>query len=296
MRLDCAAVSEPCTPRPASMRKRRSAGGLSFATTRITPSSTPLRPSFHSSATRMLYCSMASGAVLGISKTAIWLPVRSSYSRSTFSRALRCSGCSMPAMSLTCPFKGGTATNSCACANRHSSASMNAGRQRNCFIRRVPAYIADYMCCLFTEIDGGRGRNAFLVFDRERGMHLVAEHLGRQVGRKAARERVVFLHALDVALACDRNPVFGAFELRLQIAEAGIRIQLRIVFRDRHQSRPRRGQFALHLLEFLEGLRIVQHFGRDLKTGGGGTGAGDRFQRLSFVRSITLDGIDQIWN
>jgi hypothetical protein len=38
------------------------------------PSSAPLRPIFHASATRIEYCSMLSGWVVGTSRTAIWLP------------------------------------------------------------------------------------------------------------------------------------------------------------------------------------------------------------------------------
>ena len=78
MRFDWASVTVPCTPRPASMRSRRSDDGLSLATIRITPSSMPLRPSRQASATRMLYCSIASGAVEDISNSAIWLPLRCS--------------------------------------------------------------------------------------------------------------------------------------------------------------------------------------------------------------------------
>ncbi|CFB62917.1 hypothetical protein LMG16407_02991 [Pandoraea apista] len=65
MRPEMASVSEPCTPRPTSMRILRRSFGLFFAMSMMTPSSTPLRPAFHASATRMLYWSMVSGAVLG---------------------------------------------------------------------------------------------------------------------------------------------------------------------------------------------------------------------------------------
>ena len=40
--------------------------------------STPRRPSFHASATRIAYCSMVSGSVVGTSRIAIWLPLRAS--------------------------------------------------------------------------------------------------------------------------------------------------------------------------------------------------------------------------
>jgi len=54
------------------MRSRRS----SFAINSKAPSSTPLRPRRHCSATRIPYCSIVSGAVVGTINTAIWLPLR----------------------------------------------------------------------------------------------------------------------------------------------------------------------------------------------------------------------------
>jgi len=42
------------------------------------PSSIFLRPTFHWSATRIEYCSISSGLVVGSSSTAIWLPRRAS--------------------------------------------------------------------------------------------------------------------------------------------------------------------------------------------------------------------------
>src|SRR5574340_315925 len=52
------------------MRSARS----SLATSSTAPSSTPLRPSFHASATRMPNCSMVSGWVVGMSSTASCAP------------------------------------------------------------------------------------------------------------------------------------------------------------------------------------------------------------------------------
>ena len=60
------------------VRSLRKARGLSFATIRMTPSAVPLRPIFHASATRIPYCSIASGAVDATVSTAICVPLRRS--------------------------------------------------------------------------------------------------------------------------------------------------------------------------------------------------------------------------
>ena len=45
-----------------------------FMTSSSTPSFTPLRPSFHCSATRSAYCSIVSGFTVGTISTANWAP------------------------------------------------------------------------------------------------------------------------------------------------------------------------------------------------------------------------------
>src|ERR1700761_423843 len=72
IRLAVASVRLPSRPYPTSIRSLRSF----LATTRSAPSSIFLRPIFQASATRIEYCSMVSGAVVGTIKTAIWLPLR----------------------------------------------------------------------------------------------------------------------------------------------------------------------------------------------------------------------------
>src|SRR6266850_450882 len=79
-----------------------------FAMSSSAPSSIPLRPSFHSSATRSAYCSTVSGAVLGTIKTAIWLPLRNSSSRSLRSSSAFCSAVSVAVWSMTRAVSGGT--------------------------------------------------------------------------------------------------------------------------------------------------------------------------------------------
>src|SRR6185436_20089134 len=106
MRRTMASGRAPSTPRPVTIQTRRS----SFATSSSTPSSIPLRPSFHESKTRTPYSTGASGLVVGTSRTAIWLPLRASNSASVCSSAVRCCWSSVLVRSVTRALSGGTAT------------------------------------------------------------------------------------------------------------------------------------------------------------------------------------------
>ena len=68
---------------------------------------------------------------------------------------------------------------------------------------------------------------------------------------------VELLHRLDVAVARHGDAVLGAFELRLQVAEILVGLQLRIALDDHHQARQRARQLALRSLELLQRGRIV---------------------------------------
>ena len=67
-----------------------------LATTRMAPSSIFLRPIFHASATRIEYCSIVSGCVVGTISTAIWLPFFASKSRKVRSSEAMSSLLSVP--------------------------------------------------------------------------------------------------------------------------------------------------------------------------------------------------------
>ena len=96
-RFETRSVSAPSRPRPTSMRIRRSCCAMS----RIAPSSTPLRPVFQASATRIEYCSISSGCVVGTMSTATWDPLRVCRSMRRATRRARSSGCSNAAVSTT---------------------------------------------------------------------------------------------------------------------------------------------------------------------------------------------------
>src|SRR4051812_40960831 len=116
------------------MRSLRS----SFATTRIAPSSIFLRPIFQASATRIEYCSIVSGCVVGTISTAIWLPLRASKSlRVLFSEAISLL-LNVDVLSTTRPVSGGTATAAIAAIVQHS---ISARRQA------LAAFIASLSPC-----------------------------------------------------------------------------------------------------------------------------------------------------
>ena len=100
----------------------------------------------------------------------------------------------------------------------------------------------------------GALRDFALVLDREVGLGLEAEHHRGQVRREGAHGDVVVLHRLDVAVAGHRDAVLGALELRLQIAEVGVRLELRIVLGHHQQARKRAGELALRSLELARTL------------------------------------------
>jgi len=67
------------------------------------------------------------------------------------------------------------------------------------------------------------------VLHREVGLLLVAEEHRVRLGGELAREDVVVLHRLDVAVPRRGDAVLGALELRLQVAEVGVALELRVV-------------------------------------------------------------------
>src|SRR5689334_1529507 len=185
------------------MRSLRS----SLATTSSTPSSIFLRPICQLSATRIEYCSMVSGSVVGTIRTAIWLCLRRWKSISRRACAATSSAESVPVRSTTRAVEsgaGGTATSaSAACAQHKASASSRAfarkiadtTRSSRLFLRRRRRQV---------EINLGRGRDFLLVLDLEIRLLLVAERHGREIIREGADADVVGLHRVDVASARHR--------------------------------------------------------------------------------------------
>src|ERR1035437_3954540 len=288
-----------------------------LAITSSTPSSMPLRPSFQVSSTRTAYWSTVSGCVVGTSNTAIWLPLRASNAASVCSSVACCWDESVAVRSVTRALSGGTATSASASPDASSAQTSNRTcgqprRDRSCFMCVMTA--TGLLCRIFarrTRWNGGlrrclrrRGRRAtvdlwrfrdfLLVLDRELRLLLETEQHCGQVARERAHHHVVLLHCLDVAVARDRDAVLGALELRLQIAEVGVRLQLRIILGDHQQPRQRRRQLALGCDKFLECGRIVDEFGRGLDRPDLGTRVGHPEQHILFLLRETFDRIHQV--
>src|SRR3990167_7792198 len=106
------------------MRSARS----SLATSSNAPSSTPLRPSFHASATRRANCSMVSGWVVGTNSTASCAPLFFSNAARRASSVCCCCASSVAVRSVTRALSGGTGTS--ACAAPHSSSASRKTRAK----------------------------------------------------------------------------------------------------------------------------------------------------------------------
>jgi hypothetical protein len=142
-----------------------------------------------------------------------------------------------------------------------------------------------------TEVDLRRLLDLGRVLDGEVGLGLVAEHHRREVDRELPDVGVVVLHRADVTLALDGDAVLGAFQLRLQLQEVLVGLELRIVLADHQQAPDRALQLALRLLELLQRGRIV---GVDVDAADLGARLGDLGQYLLLVAGIPADGVDQI--
>src|SRR5664279_1577020 len=201
-----------------------------LATTSSAPSSIFLRPIFQASATRIEYCSMVSGSVVGTINTATWLPFLSSSALSVCVSESISLLDSVPVWSTTRPVSGGTATSAKAAKAQHSSsASTEALAAFIAGSRPVVELFGGGWRWRRIEIHLRRGRNFLFVVDRKVGLLLVAEHHRRQVVREGADADVIVLHRLDVAVARHRDAVFGAFELRHQVVKQRIRFELRVI-------------------------------------------------------------------
>src|ERR1700744_1681400 len=186
-----------------------------LATSRIAPSSIFLRPIFHASATRIEYCSISSGCVVGTISTAIWLPLRACRSRIFCVSEATSSFDNVPVWSTTRPVSGGTGT----CAKAETWANVvNAQHNSSATKEALTAFIVRDRLVLFSrcgrrcriEIDLRRGRDFLLVLDGKIGLFLVAEHHRGEVIRERADADVVVLHRLDVAVARHGDAVLGA--------------------------------------------------------------------------------------
>src|SRR3989338_10119900 len=205
-----------------------------LATITSTPSPTSRRPIFQVLPTRLANDAMSSGAVVGTISTTTCAPrvcssVCSCVSNAALSEALR-----VPVWSMTGPVSTGTGNRPpSACAHGVANAINNIaisalqisarGIFSSNFQRwRVPR---SRLGLGRGEIHGGRRGDLGFVGHGEAGLGRIAERDGGQVCGKAAREHVVFLHRLDVAVARHGDAVLGAFQRHAQVAKALVGLQ-----------------------------------------------------------------------
>ena len=206
------------------------------------PSSTFLRPSFQASTTRMEYCSIASGCVVGTSSTASCAPLRAWKSASFCSSSACWPAVSVPVRSVTRVSRGGM---DCRVCERAAGTAASTARRAAAQSRRT----VRISTCAATgpPPGGGRGRrgaeihrrcvrNLRFVLDAEVLLERILEQHRRQIARERADQYVVVFDSADVAVARDRDPVLSALELCLQVTEVRVGLELRVVLGHRNQA------------------------------------------------------------
>src|SRR6185369_9637117 len=177
---------------------------------------------------------MSSGWVVATIRKAICVPLVCSKAASLSSSPLSWIASSVPVWSTTCADNAGTGSRFCANAQTANNASRKANRR---FMLRGESFLA--------EVHLRRGGNLGFVLHGEVRLGLVMERHRRQVGREAARQDVVLLHRLDVAVARHGDAVFRALELHAQLAETLVGFQIGIAFAHGQQPAQCAGQFSL---------------------------------------------------
>src|SRR6185437_3032856 len=172
---------------------------------------------------------MSCGLVLPTISTTSCAPLAFSSAASLASSWSTCCALSVPVRSVTCRASFGTAASACSRAGSSkatasSSAHSVRGRRGVISMRRGGGRRRGT-----AEIDLGCGGDRLLVLHAEIRLHGVAEHLGCEVVREGADQPVVLLHRLHVALARHGDAVLGAFQLRLQVLEQAVGLEVGIV-------------------------------------------------------------------
>src|SRR5574337_174727 len=254
-----------------------------------TPSSVPLRPILLASATASEYSSIGWPPVLPTISTTSCAPLAFCSATSEASSWSIWAAVKVPVRSVTCRVSFGMAGSACSKAGASNSAASIGSRRRITSVHR-----GCRRRCAGAEVHRGRGGNRLLVVHAEVRLDVIAEHLRGQVVGEGADHRVVLLHRLYIAVTRDGDAVLGTFQLRLQVLEQAVGLQLRIVLADHHQPRQRIAQFALSGLELLQLLRVIDGVGIDLQTAHPGARIGHLDEDLFFVLRVTLDRIDQV--
>ena len=127
------------------------------------------------------------------------------------------------------------------------------------------------------------------------GLTSMLEHHRRQVGRELAHRRVELLHRLDVAVARDGDAVLGAFELRLQVAEQRVGLEVRIVLGDDQQPRQRaRAAGSAPAWNFWNAAGSLMSSGVALMPPTFARALVTSVSTVCFLRRVALDRVDEI--
>src|SRR5437879_1303117 len=275
----------------------------SVATTSSRPSPTPRRPIFQAEPTRLAKSSIGSTPVLATITSATCAPLSDSKRASLASSAARSAALSTPGRSTT-RASGGTSSSpsgptgaaSFAPASEASASKGASTISPRSSQRRIETFSETGPGPLLAKIDFWRLLDGRLVFDCKLRLFLVAQHLRRQVLRQLADVDVVVLHRLDIAVAGDRYPVLRALELCPQFLEALIALQVRIVLARHQQSRQRRGELTLRLLELLQRRLVVDELRGDLNRRCLGTRFDYPGQGFLLEVGLPLHRVDQVRN
>src|SRR6266566_2753301 len=304
----------------------------SVTTTSSRPSPTPRRPIFQAEPTRLAKSSIGSTPVLATITSATCAPLSDSKRASLASSAARSAALSTPGRSTT-RASGGTSSSPSgptgaasfakasealvACAKATAPKAAGAAAKASEALakeagtsaskgastisarssqRRIDTFSETGPGPLLAKIDFWRLLDGRLVFDCKLRLFLVAQHLRRQVLRQLADVDVVVLHRLDIAVAGDRYPVLRALELRPQFLEALIALQVRIVLARHQQSRQRRGELTLRLLELLQRRLVVDELRGDLNRRCLGTRFDYPGQGFLLEVGLPLHRVDQVRN
>ncbi len=147
---------------------------------------------------------------------------------------------------------------------------------------------------LLLEID--LRRLHLLLGDGERLHRLVAaiENVRPDDAGESSQLGVIDAHCFDVVAPRNRDAVLGAFELRLQREEVGVRFQVRVILLNRQEPSEHARELRLRLLEFLEGFRIGDRGGVDLDRGRFRARFDHRRQHLALLLRVALHRFDEV--
>src|SRR6476659_1193349 len=275
-------------------------------TKRTAPLSVFSWPAFHFCAARTVKSSSVKfSGILRSIQTRIWLEVsRSNCSSFEFRASARPPR--TPARSVT--YLAGFAGSWSSSERCASAAAATASRTRNDASReptrpirvvsRFPSFVPatplrrhSRRRVLEVEVDrrrafGARGGRL------EVGLLLESEERGEEVRRKLQPKGVVALGRLVVPIALDRDPVLRPLELRLEVLEVRVRLQLRVSLDDHEPSLQRRTQLGLGRLA----LGGIRGSGRrvDLRAPDRSAGVHDRLERALLEVHGALDRGDEV--